>query len=93
MNGHIGFNEPGSPFDSPARAVDLAESTVGANATVHRRAATLGLATIMASKKILLLAKANKAAIVETLVTGPPSEALPASALWYHPNVEILIES
>lgn len=92
MNGHIGFNEPGSPFDSGARVVDLAESTVGANATAHRRAATLGLDTIMASKKILLLAKANKAAIVERLTKGPPSEEVPASVLWYHPNVEILFE-
>ena len=93
MNGHIGFNEPGSPFDSSARVVNLAESTVGANATAHRKAATLGLGTIMASKRILLLAKANKAAIVERLAKGPPSEEVPASVLWYHPNVTILIES
>ena len=93
MNGHVGFNEPGSAFDSAARVVDLAESTVGANATAHRRAATLGLGTIMASKRILLLAKANKKAIVETLAKGPPSEEVPASVLWHHPNVEILIES
>ena len=82
----------GSAFDSAARVVDLAESTVGANATAHRRAATLGLGTIMASKQILLLAKANKKAIVETLARPALRGSAGVRAV-APPEREILIES
>ena len=68
-NGHIAFNEPGTPFDSVTHTVELAESTVRDNARlfdriedVPRKAFTMGLSEIMQAKKILILATgANKA--------------------------------
>src|SRR5687768_2684251 len=61
-NGHIGFNEPGSPFDARTRVVELAPSTRAANAEffangeVPTHAITMGIATILESRAIVLLA-------------------------------------
>ena len=88
-NGHIAFNEPGTPFGSGTHIVTLAESTVRDNARlfeheedVPRRSFTMGLKNIMNAKKILLLANgANKAKAILGLVKGEVTEALPASVL------------
>ncbi|MEA2164190.1 MAG: glucosamine-6-phosphate deaminase [Thermoanaerobaculia bacterium] len=97
-NGHIAFNEPGTPFDSRTRVVTLTESTRTANAslfpegTVPTHAITMGIATILESKSIVLLASgANKKAAIERLRSGEVSEQFPASALWNHPDVTVLI--
>jgi glucosamine-6-phosphate deaminase len=96
-NGHIGFNEPGAPFDSRTRAVKLTESTRAANATlfpdgqVPTHAITMGIATILESKSIVLLASGEKKrAAIERLRSGEITEAFPASALWKHANVTVL---
>lgn len=67
LNGHIGFNEPGSPFDSRTRAVDISEQARKRNARffnsaeeVPPRAITMGIETIMESRKIMLLASGKK---------------------------------
>ncbi|MEA2236401.1 MAG: glucosamine-6-phosphate deaminase [Thermoanaerobaculia bacterium] len=97
-NGHIAFNEPGTPFDARTRVVTLTESTRKANASffpegdVPSRAITMGIATILESKAIVLLASgSNKKAAIERLRSGEISEEFPASALWKHPNVTVLV--
>jgi glucosamine-6-phosphate deaminase len=97
-NGHIAFNEPGTRFDSRTRVVALTESTRIANASffpegeVPSRAITMGIATILQSKSIVLLASGDrKRAAIERLRSGEISEEFPASALWQHPDVTVLI--
>lgn len=98
LNGHIGFNEPGTSFDSMTHTIELDESTRQANARffdsfeeVPSQAITMGIDTIMKSKKILLLVSgANKADAVRKLVQGEVTEDVPASILQQHGNVLII---
>lgn len=97
-NGHIAFNEPGTSFQSRTRVVTLSESTRSANAAlfsdgrVPTQSLTMGIATILESREIVLLASgANKAPAIERLRSGLVSEDFPASALWQHPNVTVLV--
>src|SRR5947207_2648588 len=81
-NGHIAFNEPGTPFASRTRVVELSQHTRAANATPSTHAITMGIGTILESRQIVLLAGGtNKRAAIERLRSGEVSEALPASAL------------
>jgi glucosamine-6-phosphate deaminase len=96
-NGHIGFNEPGTPFEARTRVVALTESTRHANADlfpdghVPTHAITMGIGTILDSARIVLLvAGSGKTEAVERLRSGEMSEAFPASALWRHPDVTVL---
>ena len=90
-NGHIAFNEPGTPFTSRTRVVALSEDTRAANATPSTHAITMGIGTILESGAIVLLAAgANKRAAIERLRSGEVSEEFPASALWTHPSVHLI---
>lgn len=99
-NGHIGFNEPGAPFKSRTRTVQLADSTRQNNAryfteleTVPTHAITMGIATIMDSKEIVLLASGSaKKAALSKLLEGTITEAFPASVLHTHPNVTVFAD-
>lgn len=100
-NGHVAFNEPGSPKDAPTRIIDLERQTLLDNfgATDKRgfptQAATLGLATILSARHILLLATGEKKkAVIEVAFNSktPPSEACPASWLKVHPNVTVITD-
>jgi glucosamine-6-phosphate deaminase len=98
-NGHIGFNEPGAPFDSRTRFVQLSESTRLVNAgdfesdRAPERAITVGMATIFESREVLLLASGtNKAAAVTAAVEGEVSEIVPASMLKNHPNTTLFLD-
>jgi glucosamine-6-phosphate deaminase len=99
-NGHIGFNEPGSDFASRTREIRLDEATRTANAgsfpdraSVPRRAITMGVATILDAKRILLVATGpEKAAAVAAAIEGPVGTACPASALRLHGNVDVLCD-
>ena len=99
-NGHIAFNEPGTPFGSVTHIVDLAESTIRDNSRmfasideVPRQAFTMGLKNIMQSKKILILANgANKAKAVYGLVKGEVTENVPASILQLHPDCTLVCD-
>ncbi len=100
-NGHIGFNEPGTSFDSLTHIVDLQEKTISDNARffnndmnlVPKKAITMGIATIMKAKKVLLIATgANKADAVYGLVKGEVTESLPASILQRHPDVVVVVD-
>ncbi|BDI22363.1 glucosamine-6-phosphate deaminase [Herbiconiux sp. L3-i23] len=99
-NGHIGFNEPPSPFDGRTRVVDLAESTRRDNSRffdsvdeVPRRAVTQGIGTILEAKRLLLVARGSaKADAVAAALEGPIGEAMPASALRLHPDVTVVLD-
>jgi glucosamine-6-phosphate deaminase len=96
-NGHIAFNEPGTPWTSRTRVVELTESTRAANAAVFQgevptRAITMGISTILSSKRIVLLASGEKKkAAIERLRSGEQSEEFPASALHTHGDVTVLV--
>ncbi|AKP45881.1 MULTISPECIES: glucosamine-6-phosphate deaminase [Bacillus] len=100
VNGHIGFNEPGTPFDSKTHIVELSESTRKANARffntleeVPKKAITMGIETIMKSKKILLLASGlKKAPIIRKLFQEGITEEIPASVLKKHENVVLIAD-
>jgi glucosamine-6-phosphate deaminase len=96
-NGHIGFNEPGTPFASRTRVVELTESTRHANADlfagghVPTQAITMGIGTIMESRAIVLLVSGSgKEEAIARLRGGEVSEAFPASALHRHGDVRVL---
>ena len=96
-NGHIGFNEPGSPFDARTHVVELAPSTRAANAEffpdgqVPARAITMGIGTILESRAIVLLVAGHgKADAIGRLRSGQIDPDFPASALWKHPDVTVL---
>lgn len=97
-NGHIAFNEPGTPWTSRTRVVELTESTRAANAAlfpgeaVPTKAITMGIATILASRRIVLLASGErKRAAIERLRSGERSDDFPASALHTHADVTVLV--
>lgn len=99
-NGHIAFNEPGTPFGSVTHIVNLTESTIKDNSRlfksideVPRQAFTMGLKNIMNAKKILILANgANKAKAVYGLVKGEVTENVPASILQLHPDCTLVCD-
>ena len=99
-NGHIAFNEPGTPFDSVTHVVDLAESTIKDNSRlfnsideVPRQAFTMGLSNIMNAKKILILANGEgKAYAVGELVNGAIREEVPATILRNHPDCILICD-
>ena len=96
-NGHIAFNEPDTAFDSLTRVVDLSEQTIEDNSRffdsmdeVPKQAITMGLATIMKSNKIILMANGvNKFKILNVAMNGGIKEEVPASILQKHDNVEV----
>ena len=98
--GHIGFNEPGSGINSPTRMVTLDSLTIADAAgdfyseeNVPRKAITMGVGTIMPSKRIILMAWGEKkASIVQKAVEGPVVDTVPATYLQYHPNTEIILD-
>ncbi|WDF82474.1 glucosamine-6-phosphate deaminase [Lacticaseibacillus pabuli] len=99
-NGHIGFNEPGSPLDGGTHKVALTQSTIDANARffanendVPRFAYSMGIGSIMKSKKIILLAFGeNKADAIKATVEGPVTDHVPASVLQNHKDAIILVD-
>ena len=96
-NGHIAFNEPGSSFKSRTRVVDLSEQTIKDNSKyfdsvedVPKQAITMGLGTIMESKKIILMVNGkHKLTILNVAMNGKVTETVPASILQKHDNVEV----
>lgn len=99
-DGHIAFNEPGTPFDSLTHVADLAESTIVDNSRlfndiseVPTKAVTMGLQSIMNAKKIVLIATGkNKAKAIKELLRGDKSIENPASVLQDHPDCTIYVD-
>jgi glucosamine-6-phosphate deaminase len=98
-DGHIGFNEPGTSFESLTHITDLKEQTIKDNARffssiddVPTQAVTMGLKTIMQAKEIVLIATgANKNAAIKALLKGPSTDC-PASILNNHKNVTLYLD-
>ena len=92
INGHIGFNEPGSDFNSKTRLVNLASETIKGK-RVPKKALTVGISTIMKSKKIILLAYGKKKArVIRTLIKGKINKNCPVSFLKKHKNLFVIID-
>ncbi|MGI6509454.1 MAG: glucosamine-6-phosphate deaminase [Erysipelotrichaceae bacterium] len=100
-NGHLAFNEPGTPFDSVTQVVDLVESTIKDNARffdydmskVPTQSITMGIKNVMDAKRILLVASGkNKADAIYKTVNGEISTDCPASILQKHPDVTIVVD-
>ena len=99
-DGHIGFNEPCDHFPTGTHVVDLAERTIEANQRffasrdeVPRKAVTMGIGTIMAARKVVLVASgAEKAPIVKEAFFGPVTPQVPASILQMHPDVTLVAD-
>jgi len=99
-NGHIAFNEPGSDFSDTTHVVDLTPATIAANARffdsedqVPKTAITMGIASILQAKKIILLAFGEgKAKAVAAMVEGDVTEEVPASALQNHADVVVILD-
>jgi glucosamine-6-phosphate deaminase len=99
-NGHIGFNEPNTPFDSETHIIELALKTRTDNAVhfkslddVPTQAITMGIKSITNAKRILLVAiGANKAQAVKGMIFGEVDPILPASVLQTHPNVDVFLD-
>jgi glucosamine-6-phosphate deaminase len=99
--GHLGFNEPGSPRTSRTRVVRLdritradASSEFFGEAHVPREAVTMGLATILEARSLLLLATGeHKAGIVRRAVEGAPDPALPATLVQEHPDATWVLDA
>lgn len=99
-NGHLAFNEPGSPFDSKTRVVELTEDTINVNARyfanaadVPRRALSMGVGTILGAREILVLASgAKKAEAVRAAFEAPVNPECVITALRNHPNAVIIAD-
>ena len=100
-NGHIGFNEPGTPFTEETHIVTLTAKTREDNARffegdinkVPTHAITMGIATIMKAKKILLVATGeNKADAVKAMIEDAPDTNCPASVLQNHADVVVIVD-
>jgi glucosamine-6-phosphate deaminase len=94
VNGHVGFNEPGSEADSRTRAVELAPSTregasrwFGGLENVPKRAITMGVGTILEARSIRLIATGErKSEVLARLLASGPNAELPATFLRGHPD-------
>ena len=99
-NGHIAFNEPGTPFTSTTHEVKLTENTIKANSRffdnideVPKSAICMGIANIMSAKKIVLMAFGEKKAhAIKEMLEGEISEEVPATILQKHPDVTVICD-
>ena len=99
-DGHIGFNEPDTYFPNMTHEVKLTEMTIDANKRffdsiddVPRAAFTMGIGTIMAAKKIVMVVTgADKRDILHKTFWGPVDPQVPASILQFHPDVTLICD-
>ncbi|HQP59267.1 MAG TPA: glucosamine-6-phosphate deaminase [Petrotogaceae bacterium] len=100
LNGHIGFNEPARELMSTTHITDLTKETINANARffedisqVPTKAITVGMATILRSKKIVVLINGkNKSKIFEKIIGKKITTQIPATLLQLHPDVTIVVD-
>jgi len=100
LNGHVGFNEPGSTFESKSRLVHLTAETIRSNAAhwggehmVPRSGFTLGLGTLAQARRTLLMVSGEKkAAILAAVLEGPVSSSVPATYLRTVPGVTVIAD-
>ena len=100
-NGHIAFNEPGTPFESRTHVAELSRETREGEAArfgglegVPQRAITMGVRTIMNARELLLLVSGEeKAAVLSRALEGPVTPEVPASVLQLHPRLTVLADA
>lgn len=100
QNGHIAFNEPGTPFGWGIHIAPISESTKAAKAElfggkdkVPADGISVGISDVMHMREILFVAKGpHKAEIVDKALNGPITEEVPASVLQMHPNLIVLLD-
>lgn len=100
VNGHIGFNEPGSSLYTKTRLITLTNSTRLANAyefanisEVPRLAITMGISSIFKARRIILMAWGSaKAPVVQQAAEGDVTEQVPASLLQNHDDVQFVLD-
>lgn len=99
-NGHIGFNEPDLKFEALTHLVKLDKETIDSNSRffnsieeVPKMAISMGIKTIMHSKKIILLASGEeKGKVIYEMIYGKITPKLPASVLQLHPDVTVIVD-
>lgn len=101
-NGHIGFSEPGTPFDSTTMVATLTENTRSVNSAffdgdmqqVPEYAITMGIHTILQAKEILLIATGqSKADIISKTLISPIDPVIPCTSLRLHPNTSFYLDA
>lgn len=100
-NGHIAFNEPGTPFHARTGLRKLDQGTILSNAHLFppwvqapNFGLSMGIATLLEARKVLIIATGDsKADIIARLVQHEPSPDLPASAMKMHPDATLLVDS
>ena len=100
-DGHIGFNEPGTSFNTLTHIAELTDSTIKDNSRlfddisqVPTTAVTMGLKSIMKARRVILLATGkNKAKAIYELINGKMTEEMPCSILQQHPNCTIYVDN
>lgn len=100
-NGHIGINQPGTPFESETWVSPMDpdfEARVRRETQVPPETQlgglTRGIKNIMQTRKLILIAKgAHKANMIEQAILGPVTTDIPASVVQLHPNCEILLDA
>lgn len=100
MNGHIGFNEPGTSFSSLSHVAELEEITKSVGQKKYfdepvelSKGITIGLGHLMNTKKVLLIANGvKKAEVIQKTVVGPVTESFPASIMQQHKDGYVLID-
>jgi len=99
-NGHIGFNEPGAPFECRVHVAVIAQHSLAIKSEFYRavgiaprKAITLGIRNIMESRKVVLVAKgASKAEIMQRSLLGPVTPDVPGSILQLHPDTVVFLD-
>ena len=100
VNGHIGFNEPDVNFEAETHLVNLDDTTIESNSRLFKRredvptkAISMGIKTIMYSKRIVLLASGlSKADAIYKTINGKINPEIPASILQLHQDVTVILD-
>lgn len=101
MDGHIAYNEPGSPLDGACHVVDLHQESIESSLDygfdhiedVPTQGVTQGIGTIMKAKQLIMMAKGEKKAdLVKRMIYGEVTSDFPSSIIQRHPNVIICLD-
>ena len=99
MNGHIGFNEPGTPFNILSHVAELDGTTKSVGQkyfkeqTILHQGITIGLGHLLNTKKVFLMADGTrKAAVIKKTVEGEVNENFPASIMQQHANGFVVVD-
>ena len=100
VNGHIALNEPGSSFTAGCHVSELHETTISvgqkyfAGPTALTQGITVGLRHVSSAHNVMMLVSGDrKAAILNDAITGPVTEAVPASLLHTHPQAVVMVDA